>query len=620
MLSLDENISPENQQATRLDDDLKRIRDAKYDVTLESNVCNWIGEIIGKPRSGNEPAATWLKSGDVLCSLINCIRPGTIKKYNPNTTSKFKQMENITLFLRACRELGMLEKDLFATVDLFEGKGMNSVILTLFNLGGTIQSTIPYFNGPKLGIKQSNAKFQVVPPLVQPPVAKVPAPTPVAPAAPAPAPVAAPVPIAVAPITDPTPVVVEQAVIEPVPLPQPADEPTPVVPEPVQTAAPAAAISMAALFRPSSHAVPDMAVSRALDSVAAVLSPPMRAATVIREDTPLATVASVKASRAQVPAAEAVRSEPAAPLRAPLSPVSQKPDSDSLSKRETLPSSRPPIPTSPLPARLTTAQPNLVPASEFDIKPRRRGPLTSNQIITSTKSAAQVAPMAQPTAPMQQMPALPRHEAQAPAPQLIYAAPPVMAQRPMHPAAMGSYQGYGSNLLRQVSSSSMAAANQMRFPAPMPARRRHIVPVNESDEAIEQAAVEWIEAVLNEAKPLSFSVHHWLRTGEVLCRLANVILTASPNPNIRITSIARSTDTILQQRENGRRFVDICRALGVSERDTFTTAELFEGRAMKQVANCVYCLGGILQNYEWWVNSPFSQLGKRLRIQSVQKV
>ena len=34
----------------------------------------------------------------------------------------FKQMENTTNFIRACRTLGVQEKDVFSTVDLYEAK------------------------------------------------------------------------------------------------------------------------------------------------------------------------------------------------------------------------------------------------------------------------------------------------------------------------------------------------------------------------------------------------------------------------------------------------------------------------------------------------------------------
>jgi len=101
----------------------------------------------------------------------------------------------------------------------------------------------------------------------------------------------------------------------------------------------------------------------------------------------------------------------------------------------------------------------------------------------------------------------------------------------------------------------------------------------------------------------------------VLCRLANVVLGASPNPHIRITGVAPNNS-----KDNTKKFIDICRLVGVAESELFSPTDLCEGRNVGKVMRCVASLGGILQNYEWWVNSPFAQLGKRVRIQSVVKV
>lgn len=51
-------------------------------------------------------------------------------------TSKmpFKQMENISNFLKACRVLGVAEHDLFETVDLFEQKVRRKYSLYAFVL------------------------------------------------------------------------------------------------------------------------------------------------------------------------------------------------------------------------------------------------------------------------------------------------------------------------------------------------------------------------------------------------------------------------------------------------------------------------------------------------------
>lgn len=64
----------------------------------------------------------------------------------------FKKMENITYFTDAARMLGVNESSMFATVDLFEEKNMNSVISCLYTFAGTIQTTVPEYNGPKLGL------------------------------------------------------------------------------------------------------------------------------------------------------------------------------------------------------------------------------------------------------------------------------------------------------------------------------------------------------------------------------------------------------------------------------------------------------------------------------------
>ena len=95
----------------------------------------------------------WLKDGTVLCSLANAIQPGIVEKVHPSSAPMFKQMENVTSFIRACRSLGVLEKDVFNTVDLYEAKNLASVQACLYNLGSASRS-VPDFYGPYLGVAQ----------------------------------------------------------------------------------------------------------------------------------------------------------------------------------------------------------------------------------------------------------------------------------------------------------------------------------------------------------------------------------------------------------------------------------------------------------------------------------
>jgi hypothetical protein len=138
-----------------LDAELAKKQAAKYDHAAEADCISWIETVTGESFAGNTFAGK-LKSGEVLCKLINCIKPNQIAKINASTMP-FKQMENITSFLRACRTLGVSEHDLFETVDLYEEKDLNVVILCIFALGRTIQVTVPTYTGPVLGPRMAVA-------------------------------------------------------------------------------------------------------------------------------------------------------------------------------------------------------------------------------------------------------------------------------------------------------------------------------------------------------------------------------------------------------------------------------------------------------------------------------
>ncbi|KAJ2065639.1 Protein kinase of the Mitotic Exit Network [Coemansia sp. S146] len=78
-----------------------------------------------------------LRDGVVLCHLINKLRPGAIKSINTRSLP-FTQMENISNFLAAARKLGLESTDLFQTVDLYEGKNMPRVIMTLLTIARVV--------------------------------------------------------------------------------------------------------------------------------------------------------------------------------------------------------------------------------------------------------------------------------------------------------------------------------------------------------------------------------------------------------------------------------------------------------------------------------------------------
>eukprot|EP01041_Mallomonas_annulata_P009333 gene9333-19375_t len=115
----------------------------------ESDVKQWITSITGHEIGDDGSLADALKSGVILCELINKIEPGTIQKIDDSKTH-FKQMENIKRFLRACRSFGMKEHDVFETIDLYEQKDMRAVVRCLLALRRSMRNEMSSRNSSRL--------------------------------------------------------------------------------------------------------------------------------------------------------------------------------------------------------------------------------------------------------------------------------------------------------------------------------------------------------------------------------------------------------------------------------------------------------------------------------------
>jgi hypothetical protein len=124
----------------------------------EQQAIAWIQGCTGLAYSGS--FAAWLKDGTVLCTLVNALRPGSVRKIN-QSTMPFKQMENIKNFLEASRALGVQPYDCFETVDLYEEKDLVLVAQTVHALGSAVQKSIPTFSGPKLGSKKADKNVRI---------------------------------------------------------------------------------------------------------------------------------------------------------------------------------------------------------------------------------------------------------------------------------------------------------------------------------------------------------------------------------------------------------------------------------------------------------------------------
>lgn len=120
--------------------------------TPEEEAQLWIEDVINEKFLASFGDS--LKDGVILCTLLNTIKPGLIPKIQ-TSHMPFKQMENITAFLKGCRAVGVAEFDLFETVDLFELKNVDLVVKCIHALGRAVQKNVPEYTGPALGVKES---------------------------------------------------------------------------------------------------------------------------------------------------------------------------------------------------------------------------------------------------------------------------------------------------------------------------------------------------------------------------------------------------------------------------------------------------------------------------------
>ena len=129
-------------------------------VDPEEQAAWWVGAVTGREQPEGASLQAWLKSGVVLCELMDLISPEKISSSSrgaspraPSTSDKpFRQMENIAAYAKAARLYGVPEPDMFVTVDLFEGKNLPAVVRNLHSLGRVAQQR--GFAGPAcLGVR-----------------------------------------------------------------------------------------------------------------------------------------------------------------------------------------------------------------------------------------------------------------------------------------------------------------------------------------------------------------------------------------------------------------------------------------------------------------------------------
>jgi hypothetical protein len=143
----------------------ERVKAKNKDSDWEEAVA-WVESVVGEKgerRGPNETGEThfWkvLRSGSMLCHLINTLFPGTITRMNKNKTGiSLAERENVQLYISGCLEVGVPSHETFSVADLYDAKFLSAVLTNLYALCRVAQAKgveMPSI----LGVKVSNYNF-----------------------------------------------------------------------------------------------------------------------------------------------------------------------------------------------------------------------------------------------------------------------------------------------------------------------------------------------------------------------------------------------------------------------------------------------------------------------------
>merc|ERR550537_868538 len=88
------------------------------------------------------PLQAMLRSGTLLCAQLDTMAPNR---------ANAKMRENIGQYVDACAALGLPQRELFITADLFEDKNWKVVLKNLHGLARYCHKDVPGFKGPHMG-------------------------------------------------------------------------------------------------------------------------------------------------------------------------------------------------------------------------------------------------------------------------------------------------------------------------------------------------------------------------------------------------------------------------------------------------------------------------------------
>jgi len=135
--------------------------EAKFDPARALNCLQWIADVTGEEipeQTGQDSVVHWfaetMKNGYLLSKLILTLDPdvknriGKRKWRAKKVKMPFQAMEQIELFGKACKEIGLREQDVCTSQDVWNKENPNQIISTLYALNAEVVQR--GWNGPTI--------------------------------------------------------------------------------------------------------------------------------------------------------------------------------------------------------------------------------------------------------------------------------------------------------------------------------------------------------------------------------------------------------------------------------------------------------------------------------------
>lgn len=118
----------------------KATRGARFDLEEERILAEWIEKVTQQPRF-DLSLFEWLHSGQILCHLVNRIRPKSVRV--SRMLAPAKKLENIKNFLLFASMIGVKKEELFEPNDLFERNNLAKVVTCLYAFAQLVAKVAP---------------------------------------------------------------------------------------------------------------------------------------------------------------------------------------------------------------------------------------------------------------------------------------------------------------------------------------------------------------------------------------------------------------------------------------------------------------------------------------------